>query len=88
MGYFQNVCEAKATAQADYTRRILTALDTDALRALIAAGVREGLEMGADRLLMPVPKKFGDHRDYRKAIRATDDTAIAEAVAKVLGEGE
>lgn len=38
--------------------------------ALIREAEARGMERAADMLLGSVPREFGDHRDYRKAIRA------------------
>ena len=66
------------------------AAERDALRDLIAAGVKAGLEIGE-----VIAKAYDDQSSCMDCIdtahilqdiRATDQAAIAEAVAKVLGE--
>ena len=50
--------------------------------------VRAALERAAERLLGTINREYGDHRDYRKAIRAIakDDEAIEAIITSVLGE--
>jgi len=45
--------------------------------------VRAALERAADRLLGTVPREYGDHRDYRKAIRslASDPAEVAAIIS-------
>ena len=114
MGYFENVREAKSAAQADYTRRVLAALDTDALLALIAEEKQKLVNVAVAEYSLHHPNEGPDERAGRgSAVRgmmvrlgvydefeqsldrhhcpsptATDDAAIAEAVTRVLGEGE
>ncbi len=44
-GYCDTLDAAKAAAQADYTARILAALDTDAVGALVEAAARDAREV-------------------------------------------
>lgn len=90
------VCDdPTVTAQADYARRILTDLNLD---ALLAAAVREGLEMAAVIAESPETPVFEDSwsdgqngaaisamMSVSRAIRGAEETAIAEAVARVKG---
>lgn len=86
--------EAIDAAQADYARRILSAIDPD---AIIAAGVREGLRMGAEAAehrwrewgnLAPHEKVECDVtacEDVARSILSTSPEAIAAAVERVKG---
>ena len=59
------------------------------IRADLSADlVRAALERAAERLLGTINREYGDHRDYRKAIRAMvkDDEAVEAIITSVLGE--